>query len=272
MSGASRLKAILILFACGHSFAFAGELKQLDRIIGKEPAYKGKPKYGLLVFDRAGKERVWFVQDGDTLYVDRQGNGDLTDPKNKIAAKRSPRGNEDEWVSFDVGELSVGGRVHKAFGVNLAPLKSYDSLCKRDDAKTILAKDPGANLVTLFVDANAPGMKGGGIDGRVKFSAGPSDLSGLLRLADTREAAPVIYLGGPMRVTFYNELPSLRVGRSTELVLVVGAPGIGPGTLATIYYDDTIPEAAKPIAEVTFPPMKTGAAPVKENFELKARC
>ena len=24
--------------------------------------------------------RVWIVQDGDTLYVDRNGNGDLTEP------------------------------------------------------------------------------------------------------------------------------------------------------------------------------------------------
>jgi hypothetical protein len=59
--------------------ATAADLTRVDRSIGKEPAYKTKsPRYCLLVFGREADYRVWLVLDGDTLYVDRNGNGDLT--------------------------------------------------------------------------------------------------------------------------------------------------------------------------------------------------
>ncbi len=32
----------------------------------------------------------WLVRDGDTLYVDRNGNGDLTEPGEKVAAEKWP--------------------------------------------------------------------------------------------------------------------------------------------------------------------------------------
>jgi hypothetical protein len=118
--------AILILFAVCPALASANDLKQIDRSIGKEPAYKGKPKYCLLVFDRAGKERVWIVQDGDTLYVDRQGNGDLTDPKNKVAAKKRELETDDDRFVFDVDELSVGGRIHQNLRIGLYSINHRD--------------------------------------------------------------------------------------------------------------------------------------------------
>ena len=54
------------------------DLTKVDRTIAKEPAYKTKPRYCLLVFGPEPKIRVWLVLDGDVLYVDRNGNGDLT--------------------------------------------------------------------------------------------------------------------------------------------------------------------------------------------------
>ena len=44
----------------------------------KQPKYAGLPRYGLLLID-GGKARVWFVVDGKKLYLDKNGNGDLTD-------------------------------------------------------------------------------------------------------------------------------------------------------------------------------------------------
>src|SRR4051794_34850153 len=61
------------------------DLSQIDRSIGKEPVYATKtPKYCLFVFGPGGGTRVWVVLDGDTLYVDRNGNGDLTEPGEKV--------------------------------------------------------------------------------------------------------------------------------------------------------------------------------------------
>src|SRR5205085_12474760 len=54
-------------------------LTKIDRTIKKEPKYAGTPLYLLLAFGPEAKDKVWVVLDGNTLYVDGNGNGDLTD-------------------------------------------------------------------------------------------------------------------------------------------------------------------------------------------------
>src|SRR5262245_54698595 len=85
----------------------SADAPKIDRTIGKEPVYRTRaPKYGLLVFGPEGKDRVWLVRDGDTLYVDRNGNGDLTEPGKKVVAQKKPGLDPDEFGStFEVGEL-----------------------------------------------------------------------------------------------------------------------------------------------------------------------
>jgi hypothetical protein len=255
--------------------AFA-EPPAIDRTIGKEPAYRTKaPKYGLLAFGPEGKDRVWLVLDGDTLYVDRNGNGDLTDPGEKVAAEKKPSGDpERDGYVFDVGDLTVGGRTHKGLRVYFAPLERYaaGALGKRPDVQALQAKKPKAMLVSLAVDVEIPGMKGGGTGGRIAWLAGPIDLTGVFVFADRPAEAPVVRLGGPLEITFYGEQPALRVGRESEFALVVGTPGIGSGTFAMVGYQGTIPEGAKPVAELSLPAARPGAGPVKEKFEIKGRC
>src|SRR5438067_1165710 len=74
----------LVLLLCP-AVASAADLSKIDRSITREPAYKGKPKYCLLVFGPEAKTKVWLVLDGDTLYVDRNGNGDLTENGERVA-------------------------------------------------------------------------------------------------------------------------------------------------------------------------------------------
>jgi hypothetical protein len=69
----------------------AADLAKINRTIQKEPAYADQPRYCLLVFGPAAAHRVWLVQDGGTLYVDRNGNGGLTEPGEKVAATRTYR-------------------------------------------------------------------------------------------------------------------------------------------------------------------------------------
>src|SRR5207253_6869612 len=138
---------------------------KIDRTIGKEPAYQTKsPQYGLLVFGPEGKDRVWLVRDGDTLYVDRNGNGDLTEAGEKVAADRK-RDPEQYAYVFEVGDLSVGGRTHKDLAIHFVPLRQYDSssLGAEPAIKAALAKDPKATAIALSVDVDVPGMKGGGV-------------------------------------------------------------------------------------------------------------
>lgn len=75
----------LLLTASTAVSGTAADLTKIDRTIQKEPSYQGKPKYCLLVFGAEAKTRVWLVVDGDVLYVDRNGNGDLTERDEKAS-------------------------------------------------------------------------------------------------------------------------------------------------------------------------------------------
>lgn len=255
---------------------FAADLSKIEKVIKKEPTYQTKtPRYGLLAFGAEAADRVWLAWDGNLLYVDRNGNGDLTEPDKKVAAQKSPTGRSDDGAySFDVGEVTIGGRTHKGLGVGVAPLASYasGSLGTRADVKAALAKDPKAVIFSLAVDADVSGIKGGGLGGRLSFLAGPYDLDGVLQFTGKPVEAPIIHIGGPLQITFYGERPNLRVGRATEFDLVVGTPGHGPGTFAMLAYDGTIPKTAYPMAELACPAAKAGSPPLKERFELKERC
>src|SRR4051812_38033338 len=70
-----RIAALLVLLMpVSQEMTVAQDLGKIDRTIKKEPAYAGKPKYCLLVFGPEAKTRVWLIIDGDTLYVDREGD------------------------------------------------------------------------------------------------------------------------------------------------------------------------------------------------------
>src|SRR5215468_22156 len=80
--------------------AQGADLTKIDRTIAKEPAYKSKPKYCLLVFGPEAKMRVWLVLDGDVLYVDRNGNGDLTEKGERVA---------DPDSAYEPGDITEPG-------------------------------------------------------------------------------------------------------------------------------------------------------------------
>jgi hypothetical protein len=63
------------------TLAFCQDASKLERKIAKEPRYESKaPWYCLLLFGAKAKAKVWMVLDGEKLYVDHNGTGDLTEP------------------------------------------------------------------------------------------------------------------------------------------------------------------------------------------------
>jgi hypothetical protein len=255
----------------------AADLGKIDRTIRKEPAYQSKaPRYGLLVFGPQAADRVWLVLDGDTLYVDRNGNGDLTEPGEKIAAKVSKAQDPAEvGYTFEVGDLAVGGKVHKGLIVNFPRLSLYannPAFAQFSPLHAALKADPKAMAALVSVEVESSRLKGGGIDGRLSYLAGFYDLDGVLQFADRPADAPIVHFDGPLQVTFYGERPTLRLSRDEDVVLVVGTPGHGPGTLAMLAYEGAIPEKLNPKVEITFPAAAMGDSPVKECYELKQRC
>ncbi|HVK17892.1 MAG TPA: hypothetical protein VM533_13165 [Fimbriiglobus sp.] len=239
----------------------AADLSKIDRTITKEPAYATKaPRYCLLVFGPEAKFRSWVVLDGDSAYADRNGNGDLTD--DGAPAKRKDS-------EFDLGELRDGDRVHKFLSVASQDLADLASVIPDTHAaRETLAKDPKARAYRLSADVAAPGRG----KGRVLQVVGPFDPYGVFQFAARSKDAPVVWLGGPLQVSLYASKPTLRLARSLDLMLAVGTPGVGPGSFASVGYDDLIPKDAHPVAEFAFSGAKPGDPPVRERYELKQRC
>lgn len=100
------LPALLALAFCVAP-AWAVDLNKIPRTIAREPAYRGTPTYCLLVFGLEAKTRVWLVLDADTLYVDRNGNGDLTQPDKRV---------QNNGFRFDVGRITeTDGSTRETF-------------------------------------------------------------------------------------------------------------------------------------------------------------
>src|SRR5690348_2175721 len=79
------------------------DLAKLPRTVAKEPAYQTQPRYCLLAFGPEAKARAWLVLDGETLYVDRQGTGDLTRPDCRVTGQAGPSGG----LEFVAGDLTL---------------------------------------------------------------------------------------------------------------------------------------------------------------------
>src|ERR1044072_4019914 len=84
----------------------AVDLRTIDRTILKEPAYRtAQPKYCLAVFGPKAEARVWMVLDGDTLFVDRNGNRHLTEAADKVKGDPIPKGKDE--VQFNTGTITA---------------------------------------------------------------------------------------------------------------------------------------------------------------------
>src|SRR5262245_41600889 len=85
----SWLPAAILTLLVAAPPALGVDLTKIDRTTGKEPVYQTKkPKYCLLVFGQEAKLRAWLVLDGNVMYVDRNGDGDLTGASERVEPTR----------------------------------------------------------------------------------------------------------------------------------------------------------------------------------------
>jgi hypothetical protein len=259
----------LVVLAFLSPVVFAADLARMERPpLKKEPAYHDKPRYCLLVFGPEAATRVWLVQVGNTLYVDRNGNGDLTEPNKKVVAEKDDAGDDGAYL-FNIGDIRDGPRLHKALSVYVSKI---DHLAEQEESvKALLAKDRKARGYYVWGDVEMPGWKGTGLGGRVHQRAFYVDVNGVLQFADRPQDAPVIHFGGPWQIMLFGQ-QHLTIGREADVTLGVGTPGIGPGTTSWIDYDGVIPATVYPTLDITYPPIHPGESPSRERFELKRRC
>lgn len=268
----------------------AADLSRVDRTIKKEPNYRSKsPKYGLLVFGPKAETRVWLVLDlaaepsdpdgsKNTLYVDRNGDGDLTATDEKVTCTVKK---QETIVSFSPKPVVTYGAHFEAGDI---PDKNGET------------KHAGLTVdVESYVQRYRPvsvSVKANGTDDQ--FAGGS-----LLAFADRPQDAPVIHFAGPltMRVAMENgrlfvpinydekadadrwyaehppryEESALVRGESRMLVAQIGTPGLGRGTFATL--SAGVPPAdLHPVAAIDLRAGDSKAAAIRVKVDLDKRC
>lgn len=237
----------------------AADLGAIDRSIGKEPAYQSKnPEYCLLVFGLEAKTRVWVVLDGDVLYLDRNGNGNLTDPGERIAPRevlRRPEGRVDVelmrifelvgWAPPAPPILTCGPEVNWFYLFQLVPRDDYH---ERDWVKFYQEKPFDFAVTTRTKCAERA---------RLGFGQRPQD-------------APVLHFDGPRSLSLSERWPmTFRRGEITHLAVELTTPGLN-AVVKTDHHE--IPPEIHPVAEIAFPPAAPGEEPARLRVELKERC
>jgi hypothetical protein len=224
--------AALVAAGCGLQ-ASAADLGDINRVILKEPRYQTTPKYCLLVFGKDASTRIWLVQDGVILYVDRNGSGDLTEPGKRLVSPNGSYVTVDQLVEKD-------GTVHKHLHV-----QNFSN---------------GTFSLKIGPDEEKGQYVGFGKMERPSWS-------------DKAENAPIIHFNGPLSLERYAPIYTIPRGagmsdsRRFKLRLLLGTPGLGKGTFAS--FDDICSENLGPIqADIEYPSPEPFGTPVKQRLEL----
>jgi hypothetical protein len=221
------------------------DLSNVDRRV-IEPASLVKPHYCLLVFGPEARTRVWLVEDGDTLYVDRNANGDLTEAGEAVALTKR----EESMTVADDGK-ETPYRVWTYSAGDLSPADGSGRHTGLELVRYQTGGRPAECILSVWVD------------GVTLQQAGWGPL-----FADSRTTAPVVHFGGPI-VAKPLRGSALHLGAERpELHFCIGTPGLGDHSFAYVACE-AIPLAVRPVVEVAWP---TEASALKERFALARRC
>src|SRR5436305_7966799 len=200
--------------------AAAADLSTIDRTIKKEPAYQAKPKYCLLVFGPEAKARVWLVLDGDVLYVDRNGNGDLTEDGERVQLPPFKNERKDGVTDGDrevrAGTLTVGPARYELMLMQ-ARLRKDPRPASPEEAEMLKLIGPVADRlftgVVVTRQVNGGGKAGAQppADAQVAFA----DHRGVLQFGGRPQDAPIVHFNGPLRMTLH-PLQKLIRGQEAE--------------------------------------------------------
>ncbi len=216
----------------------------LDRTIGKLPALVAeKPLYGLFLFGRNGETRVWALLDRsskaaqryDLLYLDRDGDGDMTDAGERYVGTARGTG-----TRFDIGGFRPPGSdaAHTEFTITWTPASTRFRLLWRG--------------------------------GKVSMGGyGPTHES-YAQFAESAANAPVFVPGTDRPFEFEHWMSgTLARGEETDFKVFVGNRGSVTGAFSTV--DDTfLPEGAFPVATLLCKD-KTGKE-LRVLAKLTSRC
>jgi len=234
----------------------------------KEPNYNHEPRYALLVFGPKREQRVWMVLDGTTLYVDRNANGDLTEPGKRLEPHNPRDGsnrfdNAGSHTHFDEFEFTVQAGVGGTSKFKLQHWVRAENFVPKTD----FDKKLHAQWLKLHHENSTLWRQEGQGQGQTPlvFMPKPRD-------------AQVCALDGPL--TFVVKLPEYQVLKHGEAggdlalhVAVLGRPHLGAeqqfyNPLAT----KEVPAGAHLEVDIEYPAKAANTPPLRRKYLLKERC
>jgi RNA polymerase sigma factor (sigma-70 family) len=222
----------------------ANAARALERIkaeyrLKKEPAYQGPVQYCLLLLGRNAQTRVWLASDGKTLYVDRNGDGDLTQPDEAVPFKPDRDGGFASLMVDRFPGDAGGSHTHLHIAV-----RQRDWRNNKGGYWCVRARVEGRYPMYAFAH---------------KFAQKPDE-------------APVIHLGGPLRLKLL-DLEGGRLVRGGQAELNASISCHYPGVERAFVDVDALGRTeVHPVAEVRLPARTPRAAPLALRVPLTQHC
>jgi hypothetical protein len=235
------VRAVLVtaLLAVSVSTA-APDVPVIDRTLVKEPRYTTRAHYFLLLFGPSTETRIWCVKDGDVLYVDRNGNGDLTEAGERV--NLSPDG------------IDLGGGTRLTY----PPVFAVGEITERDGKTRHTNVWLGRYKESCSVQVT--------VRGRFEMSSSV-DFS---EQSERPRTAPFCHFNGPLRMY----LQSKELVRENGVVDVW--TGVGtyypPHSYTFVDSDRRFPTEINPRATLSFPGKTPGSPRITAEATLKERC
>jgi hypothetical protein len=244
-----------LLFTAGQ--ATAVDYDKIERRLSKEPAYQAKKQwYALLLFGAEARLKVWVVLDGETLYVDRNGDGDLTGAGERFAK-------EADCKNIEIADPD--GKTRYVITRVRSDYSHYTPKARRErEAKGI---PPG-----LLIEVS--------IQGSVEYH----QYCDVEEMRDDPRKATISHFHGPLSIgqRLINwkiwEGDALKTGDSPSRVCAfVGTMSEKHGCWVVVgSYDERdispLPKGLHPVVEIDFPGADPKAPPVRRKYELKEFC
>ncbi len=217
----------------------AADLAQLNRKIEKEPEYQHQPRYCLLVFGPKAETRVWLVEDGDTLYVDRNANGDLTEEGEALQPTDKRKLSNYRDAKYETIEIVPANGQAKHTDLMISRYRSG----KKGMKYVIKVK----------------------VDGKLQQMAGWREI-----FSNSPKTAHVFHFGGKLAPRPLREKKLSLTEKKQELHLCWYTPGLGKNVRTMLGYE-AVPEKITPVAEIQWPG-KEGKESVRTTVQLVHRC
>ncbi|OWK43798.1 RNA polymerase sigma factor [Fimbriiglobus ruber] len=231
-------------------------LTKIDRTIRKQPVYETKtPGYLLLAFGPEAKHKIWVVIDGNKLYIDRNGNGDLTEPGEKIDNTVGVGELFSSLVTGNKPEDTKTAFIFVAGGIAAPGGTSYGDLTISG------AIEAEGRILAMMRVGGKPAQKTG--IGYTWFRDTPADAKVF------HFASPVVTLQPSMSAPFALDANE-PANPDRKFYVELGTPGIGFGTFATIE-GKSFPKDVNPVADFEFPAAEAGKPPIKFQKTLSYR-